>query len=329
MSPAWLRYLYLAIGGLAVLWLALNAGRLAGLWTRNMAFLSANRAYAVREATGQMDPVLTERGITSLQRTAAHGAANDSTWRVMGYLHLSQGEEAQALAAWQHTQVSAVELLGNGQKAEADGATEEALTWYMRAVEVDPGVIPAWEGAGLIYESRADWPAAIALYERAITANPRNSDLLYHLGRVIGQATWPVEWATILQLAEHAISNNAFLQDWNRRQTHLMRANALRSLGRPMDALNEYQWVLAQYPDEYWAALGRAEMTWYALGDAPAAEKLLLEVIASDPGSKWGYRGLAEFYAATGRIDEARPLFEHVLELDPDDFAATRWLAQN
>jgi tetratricopeptide (TPR) repeat protein len=132
-----------------------------------------------------------------------------------------------------------------------------------------------------------------------------------------------------MQLAERAITNNAFIQDWNRRQTHLMRANALRSLDRPMEALNEYQWVLAQYPDDYWAALGQAEMTWEALGDAPGAEKLLLDVIASDPGSKWGYRGLAEFYAATGRIDEARRLFGHVLQLDPNDFAATRWLAQN
>jgi tetratricopeptide (TPR) repeat protein len=233
------------------------------------------------------------------------------------------------VAAWQNTQVSAVELLDNGQKAEADGAIAEALDWYLRAVEVDPQLVAAWEGAGLIYEEEADWPAAIAVYEEAIASVPRNSDLLYHLGRVIGQATWPTDWATILQLADRAITNNAFLQDWNSRQTHLMRADALRGLGRHLEALNEYQWVLARYPDDYWASLGRADTTWQALGDVPGAEKLFLAAIASNPDNKWGYRELAEFYATLGRIDEARALYERVLQLDPGDNAATKWLAQN
>jgi tetratricopeptide (TPR) repeat protein len=233
------------------------------------------------------------------------------------------------VVAWRNTHISGVELLTNARKAEDAGALDEALTWYLRAVEIDPQLVAAWEGAGLIYENKVDWPAAIAVYEKAIEAVPHNSDLPYHLGRVVGEATWPTDWATILQLAERAITNNAFLQDWNRRQTHLMRADALRSLGRPMEALNEYQWVLAQYPDDYWASLGRAGMTWQALGDVPGAEKLFLAAIASNPDNKWGYRELAEFYVTLGRIDEATALYERVLQLDPGDNAATKWLAQN
>jgi tetratricopeptide (TPR) repeat protein len=323
------RLLYLTFVGLVIVWLGINAGRIMGLLARNAGFLALNHAYAGKELTGELDEATAESSIASLNRAIARNAGNSSTWRALGYLYLARGEEAEALAAWQHTQITAAELLVNGGKAEAAGLYDEALMWYQRAVAVDPGLIAAWEGAGLIYERAGDWASAAAVYEAAGAAAPDNSDLLYHLGRARSQSGATVDWAALLSLVDRAISQDEFLQDWNRRQSHLLRAEALRNLDAPGPALAEYTWVLEHYPDDYWAALGRADLTWEVAQDAELAERLFQDAIAMDAGNKWGYRELAELYLALGRVDEARALYEHVLQIDPNDYAATRWLAQN
>lgn len=41
-----------------------------------------------------------------------------------------------------------------------------------------------------------------------------------------------------------------------------------------------------------------------------------------EPDNKWGYRYLAQLYDYLGRSEEARPLFEHVRQLDPNPHAA-------
>lgn len=102
----------------------------------------------------------------------------------------------------------------------------------------------------------------------------------------------------------------------------------MRALGRPAEARDEFALVVAEQPDNYWAIVNLAQLLWQVDGDSVAAEKLYRTALGLEPDNKWGYLFLAELFAAQGQNEQARPLFERVLELDPTDVAANDWLAQ-
>jgi len=323
-------WLLLSLVACALLALRLLAGLdvLRGAAARNGGFLAFNDVRLALH-NGISPPVeRLAQGVTRLTLATALAPGNESALRALGYLHLAAGNESEALAVWEQTDAVAAELLDEGQAAEEAGQAVQALHWYERATAIKPTLIEAWLRVGKRYELDGDWEAAESAYAAGLSAVPQSSDLLFYLGRARAQLAAGDEWAAILSLTDTALAQNQYAHDWNRAQTHFLRGEALRGLGRQREALAEYVIVLAGYPNDYWASLRRAEMYWATGGDLATVERYFLAAASLDPQSKWTYHYLGHFYADVGRPAEARAQFERALQIDPGDPVALEWLGR-
>ncbi|MBC7257704.1 MAG: tetratricopeptide repeat protein [Chloroflexi bacterium] len=222
-----------------------------------------------------------------LATALALDAGNAAAHRGRGFVLWQRGARQEAGAEWRRGGIPGADFTRSGRQAQKEGATARAMDWYDRAIATAPEAGEAYVRKAVLHEAAEDWQAALALYEQALAV-----------------ASFP--------------------ETWMERQAHLGHANALRKLGRPDDALADYEWLVVNAP-YYWGYVRLGELVWKQ-GDAARAEQLFLQAIAVDPSMKWAYRGLASLYEDTGRLADAEAMFRKVLELDPDDDAARRGL---
>jgi|GEM_PF-2637363 len=223
-----------------------------------------------------------------LTTALALDARNAAAHRGRGFVLWQRGARQEAGAEWRLGGIPGADFTRSGRQAQKDGDTARAMEWYDRAIATAPEAGEAYVRKAGLYEAAEDWQAALGLYEQALAV-----------------ASFP--------------------EAWMERQAYLGHANALRKLGRPDDALADYEWLVAHAPDYYWGYVRLGELVWKQ-GDVARAEQLFLQAIAVDPDMKWAYRGLASLYEDTGRLADAEAMFRKVLELDPDDDAARRGL---
>lgn len=315
--------------GFLVIVLSLGRNTLRAAVEHNAGYLALNRALALNNATGQTANAWRARGVAWLSSAAARRPDRSATWRALGHLYALEGDEEQAVVAWQNAGDMRPEFLLRAQEAEAAGRFDEAHDWYWRMAVLVPDDPATWLELALFHERQSDWAAEAEVIERGLaSARVPNGDLLYHLAFTQRQVASP-DWVAILDATERALATDAFFHDWSRLQTHRLRAEALSSLGRLTEARDEYIWVVERRPDDYWANLLLGELVWKLDGDVARAEQLFRAALALDSGSKWGYRYLAQFYADRGLDEQARALFERVQELDPADPIAGAWLNQH
>lgn len=315
----------LLAAGLLVVWLILQRGQFSAALARNAGFIAFNH---IQAAAPDVAGESLQTGIARLERAASGDHGRPSTWRALGYLQLMRGAEEDALAAWRHSAAMPAELLARGKTAEKADDLDAALLWYLRATRVAPAGAEGWWRAGLVHEARGEPDDALALYEAGARAAPDNGDLPYRQAWLMSRAPDSADWAAILSLTDRAIARGHFLSDRNALQSHTLRAESLRQLGREAEALAEYAWVMERQPDNYWAVLRYGELTWRLEGDLDESVRLLERAIELDGANKWGYIALARVYDAAGRRDEAARLFNDVLALDPNDQTANAWFKQ-
>lgn len=322
--PARHRFIFgLLVSGLLLVWIIGQHNRLSGVFARNAGFIAFNHAQTTP------DDELARRGIIYLEQTTAGNRGTPSAWRALGYLYLMRGSEKAAVAAWRQSAIMPAELLTKGAEAEDAGNLEEALRWFQRATLVAPDEAEGWLRAGLVHESRDESSKATVFYQAGSLAAPTNSDLPFREGWLRSREPEPVDWAAVLALVDRAIALDNYIYEWSEIQSHLLRGESLRNLGRESEALAEYAWVVEQRPDEYWATVGYGELAWQVEADLTKAVSLLEKAIELDAASKWAYLSLARIYDEAGQRDKAATIFEHVLTLDPNDWAANRWFAQH
>jgi len=320
---------WLLVAGLLAVVLGFGWGSLRAAAEHNAGLLALNRTLAHDDPTDEVADGWRARGIVYLTRAAARQPDRAATWRALGYFYNSNGEEDLAIAAWQRAGEMLPELQTNAAEAEQAGRADEARQWYRQMTAVAPGEATGWLEMGLFYERRDDWAAAAEAYESGIAnADTVTSDLLFRLGWARRKLPTP-DWAAILDLMDRALATDSYLSDWNRRQSHSLRGEALQAAGRLPEARDEFAWVVEQWPDNVQAKVRLAQLVWVVDGDAATAERLFRTAVALDENNKWAYLGLAQLYVDLGRPEEARPLFEHVRELDPADATAGEWLARN
>jgi tetratricopeptide (TPR) repeat protein len=56
-----------------------------------------------------------------------------------------------------------------------DSAFDEALDKFNRAKQIDPNLVLAWNGIGIVYEGKGDFPDALKAYTRATAADPKSA----------------------------------------------------------------------------------------------------------------------------------------------------------
>jgi tetratricopeptide (TPR) repeat protein len=299
---------------------------LTGIYYRNQGFLAANKHFAFLEERNRPDPDYSNSSITYLEGAARAQPGNPSIHRMLGFIYSSTDREEEAINNWRKSGIVVDELLNRGLEAEKVGDLELALSWYRGVIAVAPHEVEGWLRMGSVNDRREAWSAARETYLAGLSTNPNNSDLQYRLAWTHYQETQDRDWKWIMTNVNNALNQDHFEHEWSKIQSHYLRGEALRGLGHTSEALTEYQWVLSRDPGNYWSILRMAEMIWVLERDAENAKQWLKEAIAIDPESKWAYRYLAELYAETGKIHEATTLYEKVIQLDPNDPLATKWL---
>lgn len=317
----------LLIAGVILACLIPNHNEISSALARNAGFISLNHAKAT--TTGFDNETIVLKGIEFLELATVDDPNSLTAWRGLGFLYLMRGEEEKALRAWRQSRIMQTELLTRGTLARYAGDLDDALRWFQRAVHVDPTKPEGWLQTGFVYELRGESSDAMAIYKAGSQSIPDNSDLPFRLARLISRKPEPIDWESVLDLTDHAITLDNFLFVWNETQSHVLRADSLRQLGREADALDEYERVVGQYPDEYWATLRYGELTWQVENDLDKSVKLLERAIRLDSASKWAYRALGLVYDAAGQHDQAAGLFNIVLSIDPDDQIAQAWFKQH
>ena len=164
----------------------------------------------------------------------------------------------------------------------------EALPWYDRALEYDPGLVTAWINKGVALAALQEWTGALTCYDQAIELDDRESKAWFNKGialRALGE----------LERALHAY-DRALEIDPQDKHALVNKALVLHKLDRPQDAIAACKRALAiddrlpeawynkgvahgmlhEYPDAIHCyrnavAQGNMKQAWCNMGNAHAA----------------------------------------------------------
>ncbi|PYQ38385.1 MAG: hypothetical protein DMF77_24225, partial [Acidobacteria bacterium] len=190
-----------------------------------------------------------------LRRTARENPRFPQPWLSLAEVHIKQGQNAEAAAAYQHVLTLVPDhieaLRGLGDLALLEGRLDAAASRYGRILEIDPADAGAMTKIGVLRMRAGRADEAIALFRKAVDREPANAEGLLYL------------------------------------------AGALSSTGHPADAMPYFERALAAGPRTTMALNGLG-LTKLALGDRTGAEAALRESLRLDPQQPDVARTLAE-----------------------------------
>lgn len=204
-----------------------------------------------------------------------------------------------------------------------------------RTPKTKPPLTPAqqarrWNDYGIGLLEQAQYGPAADAFRRASELSPRDSDLLVNASVAeMRTEQYGVERGQIGKAA--ALIERAFALNPTDARVRFFRALVVRAEGRPREAATELQRVAAEYPRdrEVWRQLGQ---TLYLLGDLGGARPAFEEVVRIDPNDAGAYQFLSPIYASEGREEDAARAQSLYLLWRDDPFAdtvAARFFAAN
>jgi tetratricopeptide (TPR) repeat protein len=204
-----------------------------------------------------------------------------------------------------------------GNALRAGGRPEEAVGYYLAALEVRPGTGGVYNNLGLALRAQGDLAGAVACFRRAIDLDPKLAGPYHNLGLALGQKR---DWAGAADAFRQAIALDpkhaqaySDLGDVLRRQ---------RDLGGAIAACRRAIKINPKLAQAH-CNLGHALADQGRTDDAIQADRT---AIALDPSYARAHTGLGRVLLDKGRPDEAIRHFSRAIELDPKDvWAHNNW----
>lgn len=317
MRPT-LRTLVMLLALVAVL--ASQSARLGSRWLENIA--------RVRWLAWSVDPAgnssLSE--LSSVEQILEHAIQlnprNRPAYQLLGFVHEASGNADEAACAWRLANASPV-FIERGQMALRREAFEEALTWYLRAVQAAPEQSQSWYHLGVAQTALEQWDDAVTSLQRAIDNNNFSqgqlglSDVYYRLGEVYRQSG--TEGA--VETYHQALAHNQYGDVENAGLTFYQLGQFAQNGGDYQLAIVYFQKALQHLPDHYWSHL-RLGMSYLQTQQYSLAEAELNQAQKIAPKSQWSYLQLGHLYKEIGRTEQAKQMYRHVLALDPENQTA-------
>jgi tetratricopeptide (TPR) repeat protein len=182
---------------------------------------------------------------------------------------------------------------------------------YERALEHFPEDADSLTNLGR-FKKETDPDGALALFDKALEANPRHPQARFHRATVLAFQLGRPEEArtTLLELASEDTRVKVEALD-------SLASLALRD-GKPQDAVKLARKALEANPDFDQARL-QLGVALYASDDAPGAEKELRAFLAKQPASFEGWKSLGACYVRMDQLSEAKRAYEKALDLNKKD----------
>ena len=273
-------------------------------------------------------------------------------WRTVGTSppHIPEWQEAAASALY-------FANLSNSTLQEDD--PETALTYALRALEIDPGCAWAHRAAGRAYQVLGVYDRAMRAYQAALESSHQLTSLeraQVHrdLGRLLLEAGYPAadaieqlqealrlgpresEAHILMGLASQTRGDIDQAIQWyksaiqvNRRDEfiYLHLAELYESQGRLTDALDWYRQAVANRSDSAEAHFHLGAF-YQRRGDLEPALVELQTAVKLAPRNRRFHLALADAYRAAGKLAQAIQEYEVVVDLDSDNEAARQALAR-
>ena len=175
VSPYFLRWVI--CGGVAASILAgfLRGPLFLGTLESNIGLVYLNRALTGPASwfpTKEQDQVVLATAEKWLGRATTRAEDNNVAWRALGVALAAGGKEAEAASAWRAAGLTAQYFIATGEEAWKAQRYEEALTWYERAVRLEPGLADGWYHIGFLFQQENQWEQAFQALDRAIELDP-------------------------------------------------------------------------------------------------------------------------------------------------------------
>lgn len=264
-----------------------------------------------------------------LHRAAGTDNDNLSAHRGLGWLYAIQGEKEKAADEWLIGGYRVTDFAERGEVLRTVMSYEDAITWYGWATWLKPELGDLWYNIGFIYEKLESWDKVVKAYEYGLSLSLveiGESDIYYRLGKVLYEKIAQPDPDAALKFLDTAIDQDWFVMQSHAVEAHMLRARILRDFKRELEALHDYEWVIAQQPDHYWAYVSAGTLYWQSYENAVRAESLLMTAITILPERPEAYLRLGRLYQDVGRLTEAIKLFEQVIDFDPQNTAALKQL---
>jgi serine/threonine-protein kinase len=278
------------------------------LWRQDQSQVAIRRAIGLLDAAVAIDPRFANAHATKALYLAAETGtfANNKTAYVSGY-------------------------------AQAEAAARQAIA-------LTPKLALGYAALGQVAQARLDVATGLAMFERALSYAPRDTEALSGYARLLGDIGRTDE---SLKLSEELLrldpldpknySFRALILYYARRYPEAIRAarrslefspkryiarvrvgNALIMLGEPKEALAEYTQVPAGDP---WRLVGEAIAT-HKVGDRAASDRAFSELVASF-GDAFSYQQ-AEIHAQRGEQDRAFAALQRAVKVPDPGLLAIR-----
>lgn len=191
-----------------------------------------------------------------------------------------------------------------------------SLVGYLEMPAVTASAEPAWsspEQAGLAAEMAGDWPAALAVYEPLLAAEPDRGDLWIRVADIEAAAGRPADAALALGKAAELSPGDADLR--------FRQSQALAAADQPREALAAISQALALDPGNLDYLRSRAQLASWN-GDTRLARDSYEAILAAVGPDREAELGRARAEAWLGDVDRAVGHYEEYLARYPEDEAA-------
>lgn len=320
-----MRLLRLALVSLA---LYLLSPTLLGHGYLNGGLLALGRSVRIGERwqAPLVDQAAAQPAEVLLQKATSVLPDNYSAGRSLGLALALQGHEDEALAIWKGSRIAAG-FAQYGEQARQAGRYQEALVWFRRAYQLEPGSAAYAYYTGLMHERLQQWRAAEAVYRAALDTaafhDLGQSDLYYRLGLLYQWRLAPPEPEAAETAYLAAIQWSDFRASQDKADTYYRLGELYDNQGHePGRYLAYYQQAVALDPDHYWAHLRLGQALYETTGDVRAAVSEMERALALWPAEssrKWPYRLLGDLYRESGAIQEAIVAYQEAQRWDPAD----------
>ena len=227
-------------------------------------------------------------------------------------LQIDQPE--QSLSEWTFKQsnkkaVLAEEMCRKGFSFSINGHDQEALEYFRKATENDPGSTTAWYGLGYCYAGQNSYTDAIAAYKQAIQTNPTNAISHFHLGNYLHKLG---RYAEAIEAFKQVVAINPEFEE-----AYFSLGIIYLKAGRLEESKDAFKHVVSINPESKTAHYNMA-IACTKLGQYEEAVEAYKKAIAVQPDFTEAYFNLGVLYGELGNNKDEIEAYKQAIRTNPD-----------